>query len=85
MIINHLIIIEYSENSMSITIYIFHEKDIILHRMGYFENRIFTLEEIGTYYGVSRERIRQIENRAISKLKKLCRNNNITTNLKNYI
>ena len=44
-----------------------------------------TLEEIGSYYGVSRERIRQIENRAMSKLKKLCRNNNINKNLKNYI
>ncbi|MBP5448463.1 MAG: hypothetical protein J6X95_10335 [Treponema sp.] len=44
-----------------------------------------TLEEIGSYYGVSRERIRQIENRAMSKLKKLCRNNNINMNLKNYI
>ena len=48
-------------------------------------NQEKTLEEIGTYYGVSRERIRQIENRAISKLKKLCRNNNINKNLKNYI
>ena len=44
-----------------------------------------TLEEIGSYYGVSRERIRQIENRAMSKLKKLCRNNNVNKSLKNYI
>ena len=44
------------------------EKDIILHRMGYFENRIFTLEEIGTIYKVTRERIRQIEHKALWKL-----------------
>ena len=43
-----------------------------------------TLEEIGSRYGVSRERIRQIENRAISKLKKLCKNHNLTIGLKNY-
>ena len=43
-----------------------------------------TLEEIGSRYGVSRERIRQIENRAISKLKKLCKNNNLSKSLKNY-
>ena len=40
--------------------------------------------EIGSIYGVSRERIRQIENRAISKLKKLCKNKNLTSGLKNY-
>jgi RNA polymerase primary sigma factor len=45
-----------------------------------------TLDEIGTRYGVSRERIRQIENRAIAKLKKLCRNHqSLSGNLKNYI
>jgi hypothetical protein len=40
-----------------------------------------TLDEIGSIYGVSRERIRQIENRAISKLKKLCKNKNYVFNL----
>ncbi len=62
------------------------ERNVLIMRYGLNENgEKKTLEEIGTYYGVSRERIRQIENRAMSKLKKLCRNNNITTNLKNYI
>ena len=62
------------------------ERNVLIMRYGLDEKgEKKTLEQIGTYYGVSRERIRQIENRAMSKLKKLCRNNNITTNLKNYI
>lgn len=62
------------------------ERNVLIMRYGIDDNgEKKTLEEIGTYYGVSRERIRQIENRAMSKLKKLCRNNNINTNLKNYI
>ena len=62
------------------------ERNVLIMRYGLDDNgEKKTLEEIGTYYGVSRERIRQIENRAMSKLKKLCRNNNINMNLKNYI
>ena len=62
------------------------ERNVLIMRYGLDDNgQKKTLEEIGTYYGVSHERIRQIENRAMSKLKKLCRNNNITKNLKNYI
>lgn len=62
------------------------ERNVLIMRYGIDDNgQKKTLEEIGTYYGVSRERIRQIENRAISKLKKLCKNNNINKNLKNYI
>ncbi len=61
------------------------ERDVLIMRYGLNDdgNRK-TLEEIGSRYGVSRERIRQIENRAISKLKKLCKNNNLTIGLKNY-
>ena len=62
------------------------ERNVLIMRYGLDDNgEKKTLEEIGSYYGVSRERIRQIENRAMSKLKKLCRNNNINMNLKNYI
>ena len=62
------------------------ERNVLIMRYGLDDNgEKKTLEEIGTYYGVSRERIRQIENRAMSKLKKLCRNNNINKNLKNFI
>ena len=63
------------------------EKDVLIMRYGLDDNgRKKTLDEIGTRYGVSRERIRQIENRAIAKLKKLCRNHqNVGGSLKNYI
>ena len=62
------------------------EKDVLIMRYGLDNNgQKKTLDEIGSRYGVSRERIRQIETRAIAKLKKLCRNKNLSINLKNYI
>ncbi|MBR2068662.1 MAG: sigma-70 family RNA polymerase sigma factor [Candidatus Gastranaerophilales bacterium] len=62
------------------------EKDVLIMRYGLDNNgQKKTLDEIGSRYGVSRERIRQIETRAIAKLKKLCRNKNLSVNLKNYI
>lgn len=61
------------------------ERDVLILRYGLDNNGTKkTLDEIGSQYGVSRERIRQIENRAISKLKKLCKNNNLNKGLKNY-
>ncbi len=62
------------------------ERDVLILRFGLNnDGNKKTLDEIGSIYGVSRERIRQIENRAISKLKKLCKNRNLTSGLKNYI
>ncbi len=62
------------------------ERDVLIMRFGLDDDgNKKTLEEIGSRYGVSRERIRQIENRAISKLKKLCRNNRGIKSLKNYL
>ncbi len=61
------------------------ERDVLILRYGLDNNGVKkTLDEIGTQYGVSRERIRQIENRAISKLKKLCKNEKIHDGLINY-
>ncbi len=62
------------------------ERDVLIMRFGLDDDgNKKTLEEIGSRYGVSRERIRQIENRAISKLKRLCRNNRGVRSLRNYL
>ncbi len=61
------------------------ERDVLILRYGLDNNGAKkTLDEIGSQYGVSRERIRQIENRAIAKLKKLCKNKKLAIGLKNY-
>lgn len=61
------------------------ERDVLILRYGLDNSGTKkTLVEIGSQYGVSRERIRQIENRAIAKLKKLCKNKKLTVGLKNY-
>jgi len=61
------------------------ERDVLMLRFGLGKDgERKTLEEIGTQYNVSRERIRQIENRALSKLRKLCRDKNQEIALKNY-
>ena len=48
------------------------DSDILCLRFGLTNNRSLTLEEIGQRYGVSRERVRQIEARAIQQMRKIC-------------
>jgi RNA polymerase primary sigma factor len=61
------------------------EKDVLIKRYGLDNNgEKKTLDEVGNEYGVSRERIRQIENRALSKLKRMCKNESAFNELKNY-
>lgn len=45
------------------------ESTIIKYRFGLIDGRTHTLEEIGKFYNVTRERIRQIEAKAIKKLR----------------
>jgi len=45
------------------------EEKIIRMRFGIGENTDYTLEEVGNVFGLTRERIRQIENKALRKLK----------------
>ncbi|MCA8986258.1 MAG: sigma-70 family RNA polymerase sigma factor, partial [Planctomycetaceae bacterium] len=48
------------------------ERDIIKHRYGLNTGtEPETLEQVGNRFGVTKERIRQIESRALSKLKKI--------------
>jgi RNA polymerase primary sigma factor len=45
------------------------EREIVIMRFGLDDGRIKTLKEIGEAFNISRERVRQIETKAISKLK----------------
>ena len=47
------------------------ERQVLELRFGLKDGRPRTLEEVGKYFGVTRERIRQIEGKALKKLKKL--------------
>ncbi len=46
------------------------EFKIVFYRMGFYDGRVYTLEEIGSMMGVTRERIRQIESSALNKLRR---------------
>ncbi len=62
------------------------ERDVLILRYGLDSTgQKRTLEEVSTYFSVSRERIRQIENRAIAKLKKFCKAKSMSSDLKNYL
>ena len=43
-------------------------RDIVLRRFGFVDRRPQTLEEIGQAYGLTRERIRQLQNKALKEL-----------------
>ena len=45
------------------------EADVLRMRFGMYDGRTHTLEEVGQIFGVTRERIRQIENKALRKLR----------------
>jgi RNA polymerase primary sigma factor len=47
------------------------EEKIIRMRFGLGEYEVYTLEEIGSIFKVSRERIRQIEKKALAKMRQL--------------
>lgn len=62
------------------------ERDVLILRYGLDSSgQKKTLEEVSNYFNVSRERIRQIENRALSKLKKLAKQKSMSSDLKSYL
>ena len=50
------------------------ERQVLELRFGLKDGKTRTLEEVGRYFDVTRERIRQIEGKALQKLKKSARN-----------
>ena len=50
------------------------ERQVLELRFGLKDGKTRTLEEVGKYFDVTRERIRQIEGKALSKLKKTAKN-----------
>jgi len=57
------------------------EKKILMLRFGIYDGQPKTLEEIGREFGITKERIRQIENKALDKL----RDSNRIENLKCFL
>ena len=43
--------------------------EILKYRFGFFDGKIHTLEEVGQHYGITRERVRQIENKELNNLR----------------
>ena len=45
------------------------EREVIRMRFGLLDDKVYTLEEVGRRFGVTRERVRQIESKALRKLR----------------
>jgi RNA polymerase primary sigma factor len=60
------------------------EREVLKHRFGWYDDRTKTLEEIGKCFGVTRERIRQIEAKAIKKIRHRARKKKLKEYLVDY-
>ncbi len=45
------------------------EREVLIMRFGLEDGKVSTLEEVGEHFGVTRERIRQLETKALAKLR----------------
>ena len=59
------------------------EREILVQRFGLLDGRERTLEEVGRHFKVTRERVRQIEAKALRKLKHPSRSDKLRTYLDN--
>ena len=53
------------------------EQSVIINRYGFIDGEPKTLDEVGQMYGVTRERVRQVEAKAIRKLRAYMRRNRL--------
>lgn len=60
------------------------EQIVITERFGLTDRRPKTLEETGKLFGVGRERVRQIEEKALQKLKKLLNAKGLYNNINDF-
>ena len=57
----------------------FREREILRLRFGLADGYTYTLEEVGTIFSVTRERVRQIESKAVQKLQQPFRSNTLSS------
>ena len=50
------------------------ERQVLVMRFGLDDGKVRTLEEVGAHFGVTRERVRQLETKALAKLRRPARN-----------
>lgn len=53
------------------------ERDVLIMRFGLGDGRVRTLEQVGTHFKVTRERVRQIETKALAKLRQPARSKHL--------
>ena len=57
----------------------YREREILRLRYGLADGYSYTLEEVGKIFSVTRERVRQIESKAVRKLQQPYRNNGLSS------